>query len=114
MTQEPQQYPPAQQPPAAYYPQQAPPPAQHVPYAPPAAAKPAASLPPAIGGLWTVLGVGFAVLVILIGFIGALVSNGNFGAVGFAMLSGGLLLLTLVLFAEIIGTGISRRLNNKD
>ena len=112
MTQEPQQYPPAQQPPAAYYQQQPQPPAQPA-YAAPAAAKPASSLPPAIGGMWTMLGVGFAALIILIGFIGALISDGKFGSVGYAMLTGGLTLLGVVLLAEILGTAIKPRLDAK-
>ena len=110
MTQEQQQYPQPQQPPATYY-QQPPPAAAHANYGPPPVARPGAGAPNATGGIWTLFGIACAGLFVLIGFIGALASDGKFGMICSSLLNSGMLMLTVVLLAEILATGIKARLN---
>jgi len=93
---------PPQQPPAYY---QQPPAA----YGAPPARSAGSGAPLATGGIWTLIGVGFAAFVLLVGFIGAMASDSKFGQIGMQFLAGGMTLLMVVLFGEILATGIKAR-----
>jgi len=114
MTQEPQQYPPAQQPqqpPAAYYQQPPAPPVQPAAYnMPPQAPARQAPNVPLVGGIWT-LGIGaIAALLFLVGFILVLASDyGKPYAIGGVLVSPSLIMLAIVAAAEVVAGAIKAK-----